>query len=394
MSPNATFDTCHGHYHYHQYAAYRLYSADAGLATTGRKQAFCALDSDRYWSDAGPSKYDCQDQGVSVGWADTYGSGLDCQWIDITDVAPGDYTLEVEANPARLIAEKDYANNIARVHVTIPDGGSVCFNRPEICGNGQDENCNGVADDGCPAIVGNDTCATAADLGSGGEFTSEITASTVADVTPTCGGSGGDIFFRFSLMAPQLVYLSTYGSTLDTVLTLYSGVCPGTEAACANDGCGLPQSHLAQNLPAGEYTVAVKAATAGATGTVKLSFQSSICNTAQALSGPATINGNTTNASDVLTSGCGAPGGRDDLYYLVSCPGQTTLTASTCGTGFDTVLAVRQGSCRSVDAVCNNDSCGLQSSVSTSLNKPGLWFLSVDGINATQFGPYQLTVSY
>ncbi|MCA9697946.1 MAG: hypothetical protein KC431_10515, partial [Myxococcales bacterium] len=42
--------------------------------------------------------YTCYNQGLSLGWSDTYGAALDCQWIDVTDVAPGDYTLRMEVN--------------------------------------------------------------------------------------------------------------------------------------------------------------------------------------------------------------------------------------------------------------------------------------------------------
>ena len=70
----------------------------------------------------GPPKYtDCNaNQGISVGWADVYGFGLDGQWIDITGLAAGDYVLEAEVNPEQLFEEVDYTNNSAAISVTIP----------------------------------------------------------------------------------------------------------------------------------------------------------------------------------------------------------------------------------------------------------------------------------
>ncbi|MBK7862452.1 MAG: hypothetical protein IPJ65_28350 [Archangiaceae bacterium] len=120
QNPRASWSPCHMHYHYNDYATYQLVDLDGGLVVSGHKQAFCAFDDDQVSPDAGPAKYTCQNQGISVGWADTYNDYLECQWVDVTGVAPGNYMLEVIVNPNHVIAEKDYANNIARVPVTVP----------------------------------------------------------------------------------------------------------------------------------------------------------------------------------------------------------------------------------------------------------------------------------
>lgn len=88
-------------------------------------------------------------QGLSPGCYDTYNAEIDCQWIDITDVKPGNYILkvgskrrislvrlccfsgrflffsdvstrfypQVSVNPYYQVPESDYSNNIVRCDV-------------------------------------------------------------------------------------------------------------------------------------------------------------------------------------------------------------------------------------------------------------------------------------
>lgn len=114
------FHDCHGHYHMEDYADYRLVD-DQSIVLMGFKSSFCLLDSVRIDPCASlVAVYNCTNQGLQVGWGDRYGAWLDCQWIDITGVAGGDYTLEIEVNPELILEESDYTNNVASVPVTIP----------------------------------------------------------------------------------------------------------------------------------------------------------------------------------------------------------------------------------------------------------------------------------
>ena len=114
------FHDCHNHYHMEDYADYRLVD-DQGIVVSGFKSSFCLLDSYRFDPCANPVRiYNCSNQGLQVGWADIYTAGLDCQWIDITGVAGGHYSLEIEVNPELILEESDYTNNTISVPVTIP----------------------------------------------------------------------------------------------------------------------------------------------------------------------------------------------------------------------------------------------------------------------------------
>ena len=104
------WSACHMHHHVNGFAGYALSDA-SGTVVTGRKNAFCLMDSERIVPGAPTDAYTCDFQGISVGWADLYSRYLPCQWLDITDVPSGTYTLTVTVNPNGLIEETDTTNN-------------------------------------------------------------------------------------------------------------------------------------------------------------------------------------------------------------------------------------------------------------------------------------------
>jgi hypothetical protein len=115
------WSACHMHHHFNSYAAYELLRYDGTVVATGHKQAFCLLDYYRYpgRNDMG-QVYNCGFQGIQAGWQDVYGSELDCQWVDVTDVDPGYYILHIELNGEHLLNESNYNNNHAFVPVEVP----------------------------------------------------------------------------------------------------------------------------------------------------------------------------------------------------------------------------------------------------------------------------------
>jgi hypothetical protein len=156
------FSACHQHYHYSHYGNFSYGELP------GDKRAFCIESTDRYFnSEQTPlaHPFGCDNQGIAAGWGDTYIAGVECNWIDITELdIPGesiDQSLEFALNPDGFICEgtpvvdaagepvftatdevgenggavekpscdfiDDYAaNNLAAQNVTIPsDGGFI-----------------------------------------------------------------------------------------------------------------------------------------------------------------------------------------------------------------------------------------------------------------------------
>jgi hypothetical protein len=113
---------CHQHYHYAGYAQYALKDASGATVGTGHKQAFCVRDSEPWTADAEGEipLYNCGFQGLSAGWADTYAWNLDCQWVDVTGLPAGDYTLVLEVNPTHAFPERSWEDNRVELPVSLP----------------------------------------------------------------------------------------------------------------------------------------------------------------------------------------------------------------------------------------------------------------------------------
>ncbi|MFN3652068.1 MAG: lysyl oxidase family protein [Armatimonadota bacterium] len=112
-------------------AEYRLRN-EGGQVAAQTKISFCMVDNVRvapdlpgsptagvYVTCPATSRRKSIQIGVSVGWADIYKAEHLGQWIDVTDVPPGDYTLEVEIDPEGRLLEKDRSNNRVTLPVTL-----------------------------------------------------------------------------------------------------------------------------------------------------------------------------------------------------------------------------------------------------------------------------------
>jgi hypothetical protein len=119
----------HNHWHFVDFAQYRLLDADKKLAVRSGKEAFCLANTDAVdytlkhanWRPVNRDLHTaCGDEGslavrevLDVGNGDEYRQSIPGQSFDITDVPNGTYYIEVTANPDGKLFEKDKKNNTA-----------------------------------------------------------------------------------------------------------------------------------------------------------------------------------------------------------------------------------------------------------------------------------------
>jgi hypothetical protein len=131
------YDSREGHQHWHftDFATYRLLDANQQLAVRSGKEAFCLAPTDPIdllvrsaeWKPSstglatacGTASALAIREALPVGWGDTYVQALPGQAFDITGLPNGTYYIEVLVNPENRLYEASTANNSSRRKVII-----------------------------------------------------------------------------------------------------------------------------------------------------------------------------------------------------------------------------------------------------------------------------------
>ena len=201
----------------------------------------------------------------------------------------------------------------------------------------------------------------------------------------TCGSSNSSrsVWFKYTAIESAPLTITTCGSGFDTVVSVYDTTsCPsgtGTQIAC-NDDAGTPaacagttQSAVTINAAAGSTYYIRVAGFNGAFGnyTLNVGPTNDRCDEARTIvpgtynfdnrhattDGPV-LNQCTNNGADNQING--------DLWYVYTPTQSGTINVSTCGSSFDTKLAVYANApCgpRFTYKACNDDACGFQSQI-------------------------------
>ncbi|MDV6014352.1 lysyl oxidase family protein [Haloechinothrix sp. LS1_15] len=137
-APRMLYETADGHHHWHLHSAasFALWDADRSTEIVpSQKVGFCLVDSERVGSGPDEPRYTvsgsnfCEQHtpeastvimGVSPGWRDVYHRWLAFQWVDVSDVPPGEYSLRSDVDPDGVIIEGDGDNPPAFRDTVVP----------------------------------------------------------------------------------------------------------------------------------------------------------------------------------------------------------------------------------------------------------------------------------
>ena len=372
--------SCHGHYHFEQFADYTLLDTNGNVVAAGHKVGFC-LEDVRAWSpSANPaSRYNCGSQGIQAGWADVYAAGLPCQYIDVTGLDPGTYTLRMVVNPAGLIAESTTNNNVTLVPVTIPvdctsPAANDNFNSPTVLS-------------GSPLSIS--------------EYNN---CSSKESGEPNHAGNAGghSVWFSWTPTSNQTVIISTRHSDFDTLLAVYTGNAVSSLSLIASNddvSSGIHQSTVSFDASAGTtYRIAVDGY-GGAVGTVVLNLNPPANDDFADAFPIAEAYGGTNSYTIGASKEPGEPAhafdvGGHSVWYRWVAPMSGPVEFNTAGSTFDTTLAIYTGnSLTNLSFIAANDddtAAGLHTSRLSFDAEAGVTYrIAIDGYGG-DFGNFNL----
>ncbi|MEK7779951.1 MAG: lysyl oxidase family protein [Verrucomicrobiota bacterium] len=375
------FATCHGHYHFEAFAQYTLFDTNFNpvlLGTNvvaGRKVGFCVLDFFP-WRPGAPStkKYDCgassnaltnSPQGIQAGWADVYTADLDCQFIDITGVAAGEYKLQIAVNPDNVLLEDRYDNNSTIVDIVIPP--DTCVTNPP---NDHFTNATVILQSPFTDSEFNN-CAT--------EQPSE----------PNHAGSTGtrSIWYNWTPTSNHVATINTRRSSFNTVLAVYTGTAVNALTLVTNNNnisADVSQSQVTFTAVSGTtYRIAVDGS-GTSVGNAVLNINppgNDIFTNRYTITGPvgSTNNYNLAGSKEANETAHAYEVGGKSIWYRWVAPTNGFVDFNTKGSSFDTLLAVYTNSTLTSSnlAIAANDDDAQGGGLQTSR----LWFYARAGTN-------------
>lgn len=232
-------------------------------------------------------------------------------------------------------------------------------------------------------------------------------AFTGSPQTGVCTTANNDVWVRFIPTVTGVVRVETCDSAdFDTVLAVYNsgGLCAGTIIACNDDGSGCSGGSSELNFigTAGvlyHIQLGAKDPSVLGSGSLRITELSgptypanNTCSGALTIAPGDTDFDTTGTSSSPVSWPCGGTGGLD-LWYTYIATETALAQASTCGSSFDTKLAVYEGTCNlQAFVACDDNTCGSGSVVTWSAVAGRQYQIRVSGVGV-ETGTGTLTLS-
>jgi Lysyl oxidase len=137
---SGTFEMSQSHRHVHLEAFEEIrLVGENGQVASAKKVSFCLTDVLPTSPDVRDAPvsidlklFDCgvSQQGINVAMADYYGPALADQFVDVTGLAPGVYTVEIVVDPDGVIVESDEMNNRVRFNISLSEAALTSGSQP------------------------------------------------------------------------------------------------------------------------------------------------------------------------------------------------------------------------------------------------------------------------
>ena len=247
------------------------------------------------------------------------------------------------------------------------------------------------------AATPGDACADAFPLAGQGVFPWDNTGFNGG--AASCGSIAGDYWFEWTADATGMATVTTCTvGAGDTKIAAWDA-CGGTELGCNDDDCGLQSTIMFPVSSGTNYYLQLGHFSSGSQGPEMVDISIMVvppandeCIDAEVIAGEGMFPFDNTNAT---TDGPGGSCGlvNLDVWFAWTAPADGVYSVDVCDAGFDTKLAVYNTfDCPAVDEVaCNDDSCGLQSSVSFAAVGGGEYLIQV-GAFSSGTGAGNLTI--
>lgn len=242
-----------------------------------------------------------------------------------------------------------------------------------------------------PGCVPNDHCHRAIEIFDGVTHHGSFEAATATEI-PSCGSlHSADVWHVFKPTNDGTAIFNVCRNGLNTTLAIYAG-CGGSELACANDSCdNQPQVVMEVSADQTYYILVAGAGGQSSDYTLLVNLIPYVlgndCSEAIDLVEDVVYQGSTTNATGSMASSCSS-NDTADVWHSYTASGNGEATFSLCGSSFDTTLSIFDG-CGGTELACNDDSCGVQSEITMSVQSGTTYLVRVAGFEGTR-GDYDL----